>query len=106
MAYFKNHKYVKTFKIELDASFGEDVYIILREPTTEEAFKLRTEDEGEAIKVFKELMADLMVDHSFYEDETSKTKLDSKEVADIIYQSFPSYQKVLSEYTGAVFQSK
>ena len=106
MAYFKNHKYVKTFKINLGDSFGEDTFIELREPSTEEAFKLRTDGEDDAVKVFKTIMVDLIVNHEFYEDETKSAKLSNKEVTDLIYESFPSFQKVLKDYSDQVFRAE
>ena len=106
MAYFKNHKYVKTFTIDLGDSFGEDTSIVLREPTTEEAFKLRTDKEDDAVKVFKDVMVDLIVNHEFYEDETKAVKLSNKEVTDLIYESFPSFQKVIKDYSDQVFRAE
>ena len=105
MAYYKNHKYFKTVKISLSEDEKNEVFVTLREPTTEEAFSLRTEKEDEAIEAFHKLLGSIIIDHNFYEDESEKQKMDSKDVAETIFQSYTIFIKVLTDYTTAVFQS-
>lgn len=106
MAYFKNHRFVKTVKIDLSESFGEGTFIVLREPTTDEAFKLRADDEVEAVKIFKELIPSLIMEHNFYEAEEGEKLLPNTEVTDIIYDAFGAFQNILKEYSDSMFQSK
>lgn len=114
MAYYKNHKYFKTVKVWLTEepevkAEGEEkddrVYVTLREPTTDEAFSLRTDKEEEAIQAFRELLEHIIIDHNFYADEKETEKLANGEVAETIYASYPTFIKVLTDYTSAVFQS-
>ena len=39
-------------------------------------------------------------------DDENTIKADDKEVVDIIFDNFQAFQKVLTEYTKAVFRSK
>lgn len=112
MAYYKNHKYFKTVKVwltdepeaKVDGAEDDRVYVTLREPTTDEAFSLRTENEDEAVQAFRSLLEHIIIDHNFYADENETEKLANGEVAETIYASYPTFIKVLTEYTTAVFQ--
>ena len=112
MAYYKNHKYFKTVKIWLteeaeekkEGAEDDRVYVTLREPTTDEAFSLRTDKEEEAIQAFRNLLEHIIIDHNFFDDEKETNKLSNGEVAELIYASYPTFIKVLTEYTTAVFQ--
>ena len=111
MAFYKNHKYFKTVKIwltdepENGAERPEnDTYVILREPTTEEAFTLRVEEEEKAIDAFRALIPAILIDHNFYEDETETKKLTGEEVADVLFGSYSAFFEVLTKYTSAVFR--
>ena len=110
MAYYKNHKYFKTVKVYLteeteDKETNDDrPYVTLREPTTSEAFSLRTDNEDEAVEAFHALLENIIIDHNFYADETETEKLCNGEVSEIVYESYPSFIKILTEYTNSVFQ--
>ena len=101
MAYYKNHKYFKTVKVEIT----EDAWVLLREPTTDEAFSLRTDDEEQAMEAFKALLPNIVIDHNFYEDETEAVKLPIEEVAKIVAESYTGFFEVLNQYTSQVFRS-
>lgn len=104
MAYYKNHKYFKTVKISLSEDENNEVFVTLREPTTEEAFSLRTENEDDAVEAFHKLLGDIIIDHNFYEDESEKQKMTNKDVAETVFESYTKFIQVLTEYTTAVFQ--
>ena len=101
MAFFKNHKYFKTVKVEIN----EDAWVLLREPTTDEAFSLRTDDENAALEAFRKLLPEIIIDHDFYEDETEQVKLKNSEVAEIVGNSYTGFFEVLNTYTTQVFRS-
>lgn len=113
MAYFKNHKYFRTVKVfltdepenKVEGAPDDRVFVTLREPTTDEAFSLRTDKEEEAIQAFRGLLEHIIIEHNFYDDEKETNKLANGEVAELIYASYPTFIKVLTEYTSAVFQS-
>lgn len=99
--------YLKKITIDLSEELNcEDVHVTFREPSTAEAFKLRVEDENQAIEAFKELLPALMIDHNFYTDDESTIKADDKEVIEIVFDNFQAFQKVLTDYTKAVFRAK
>lgn len=108
MAFYRKNKYFKTVKIFLNE--GEDgkeenaTYITLREPTTQEAFTLRVEEEDKAVEAFKALIPAVLIDHNFYEDESETKKLTNDEVADVLYDSYSAFFEVLTKYTSAVFR--
>ena len=101
MAYYKNHKYFKTVKVEIT----DEAWVQLREPTTEEAFSLRTDDEEKAMEAFRELLPKIIIDHNFYEDESEQVKLPIEEVAKIAGESYTAFFEILQQYTSAVFRS-
>ena len=103
----KKLSYLKKITIDLSDELNcEDVHVTFREPSTSEAFKLRVEDENQAIEAFKELLPELMIDHNFYMDDEGKVKAEDKDVVDIVFDNFQAFQKVLTEYTKAVFRTK
>lgn len=120
MAFYKKNKYFKTVKIWLsneaeelnedeqeaveDNHGNEKVFVELREPSTEEAFSLREDDEEKAIEAFHKLIPAILIDHNFYEDETETKKLSNEEVADVLYASYSAFFEVLTKYTSRVFR--
>lgn len=109
MAYTISKKlsYLKKITIDLSEELNcEDVHVTFREPSTSEAFQLRVDDEAQAVDAFKQLLPTLMIDHNFYADDENTIKADDKEVVEIIFENFQAFQKVLTEYTKAVFRTK
>jgi hypothetical protein len=103
----KKQSYLKKVEVDLSEQLNcEDVQVTLREPSTKEAFSLRAEDEEKAVEAFKELLPSLIIDHNFYADDEENVKAGNQEVVDIIFENFQAFQKVLSDYTSAVFQAK
>ena len=99
-------------QIEEDTSKDDDSDWLTKSPVgiswdaSVDALIVENDSEDDAVKVFKNIMVDLIVNHEFYEDETKSAKLSNKEVTDLIYDSFPSFQKVLKDYSDQVFRAE
>lgn len=88
---------------ELGLESEEDAYIILREPTEREALKLRSaDDDAERVDAFEHLFESAIVDHDFWEDET--VKMDDKEVVGLLFEKIDTANKIIQEYSKAVFR--
>ena len=116
MAFYKSKHYenaIQKIRIELGTIFGlekdEEAFILLREPSEVESLSFKKEiitDEVKGVEFFKSILPGLILDHDFYEDETSKTKMSNEEVAELIFDKNEAADHVLETYTNAVFRSR
>lgn len=103
-----NNYIVKT-KINIGTLLGcetdEEAYIVLREPTTELAIKLKNasgEGEEGILNFFKDALPKIIVEHNLYEEEG---KLMSKaDVASLVFENLPLTMKVVEEYSESAFR--
>lgn len=105
MSFHKGKNYLREVTVDVSEELNsEDTFVRFREPTTGEAFSLRSEDEAAALEAFKKLLPEILIDHNFFDDEAETVKMKNDEVVDILFSSYPAYTKVLTEYTKAVFR--
>lgn len=105
MSFHKGKHYLREVTIDISEELNsEDTFVKFREPTTGEAFSLRSDDEGAALEAFRKLLPSILIDHNFFDDEAETTKMSNEDVVEILFSSYPTYTKVLSEYTKAVFR--
>ena len=104
-----NYNYITKVKINIGTLLGcetdEEAYIVLREPTTELAIKLKNasgEGEEGILNFFKDALPKIIVDHNLYEEEGKlMTKAD---VASLIFENLPLTMKVVEEYSESAFR--
>ena len=104
-----NYNYITKVKINIGTLLGcetdEEAYIVLREPTTELAIKLKNasgEGEEGILNFFKDALPKIIVEHNLYEEEG---KLMSKaDVASLIFENLPLTMKVVEEYSESAFR--
>lgn len=92
-------------KFDLSEQFGEEVWITLREPNTDQVMALRelaTLKEREMLAGVKGMMASLVIDHNFYADEA--TKLEPKAALDFIYDKPMAALELVGEYLEWAFE--
>lgn len=108
--FIKNvNNYIVKTKINIGTLLGcetdEEAYIVLREPTTELAIKLKNasgEGEEGILGFFKDALPKLIVEHNLYEEEGKlMTKSD---VASLIFENLPLTMKVVEEYSESAFR--
>ena len=108
--FIKNvNNYIVKTKINIGTLLGcetdEEAYIVLREPTTELAIKLKNasgEGEGGILKFVQDALPKIIVDHNLYEEEGKlMTKAD---VASLIFENLPLTMKVVEDYSEAAFR--
>lgn len=101
--------YIVKTKINIGTLLGcetdEEAYIVLREPTTELAIKLKNasgEGEEGILNFFKDALPKIIVEHNLYEEEG---KLMSKaDVASLVFENLPLTMKVVEEYSESAFR--
>ena len=107
--FIKNvNNYIVKTKINIGTLLGcetdEEAYIVLREPTTELAIKLKNasgEGEEGILNFFKDALPKIIVDHNLYEEEGKlMTKAD---VASLIFENLPLTMNVVEEYSDSAF---
>lgn len=111
MAYIKSRSnYIQKVKIEFGTLMGEqedkEVYLVLREPSTEQmmAFqKYSGQDEMELFNYFKSILPTIIVEDNFYEDESRARHLSPEEITAVIYESLDVTAKLFGEYFNAAF---
>ena len=92
-------------KIDLTEQFGEEAWITLREPNTDQVMALRelaTLKEREMLAGVKDMMASLVVDHNFYADEA--TKLEPKVALDFVYDKPMAALELVGKYLEWAFE--
>ena len=92
-------------KIDLTKQFGEEAWITLREPNTDQIMALRelaTLKEREMLAGVKGMMASLIVDHNFYADEA--TKLEPKAALDFVYDKPMAALELVGKYLEWAFE--
>ena len=88
-------------KIDIGKHFdenNEDLYIVLREPTTEEALQLSTSEKDQS-KIF-EMMPSLIIEHAF--EEKAGVKSTSKDVWKLIMQRPVCATEVVTEWSESI----
>ena len=100
--------YIVKVRIDLAAELGldpsEDAYIVLKELPTMDVVGLKEalkKGEREAVEFFRERLADMIVDHSFYETETQKMK--PADIVELLFEKNACVGKVVGEYVNAIF---
>ncbi|MCK9482615.1 MAG: hypothetical protein M0R38_12815 [Bacteroidia bacterium] len=106
-------KCIQKVKIEVGTFVGlekdEDVFITLKELPTIQMLQLKEaseKGENETLIFLKELLPFILVDHNFFEDESTKVKMKNEEVANLLFESLNLTAKVVNEYTQASFFSQ
>ena len=85
-----------------------EAYIVLKELPTLEMLLLKDateKGEDETLKIFKQLLPDIIVDHNFYEDESGAQKMSNEEIASLFFESITLTMRVVQGYTRAAFFS-
>lgn len=99
--------YLKKERIELGAFFDAEpgeVWVELREPSTMEMLKIRSELEKsedqieKGVELFESMLPGLIVGHCFYDDDKGEKKMSNESVRDVIYQKYHVAEKVLSDF--------
>ena len=101
---------IQKVRIEVGTLVGlekdDEAYIVLRELPTLEMLRLKEaseQGEHETLTLLRDLLPAILTDHNFYEDENAKRKMDSREVAALVFESLDLTVKVVNEYTHAAF---
>ena len=90
---------------ELGLDNATDVHVVFREPTEREVLKLKAaQDEVERLDAFKQIFVDGLIEHDFYEVEG--VKMTAEAVIDLLYEKMDTTDKLVSEYSKAVFLSR
>ncbi len=108
--FIKNvNNYIVKTKINIGTLLGcetdEEAYIVLREPTTELAIKLKNasgEGEEGILNFFKDALPKIIVDHNLM--ETEEKKMSKEDVASLIFENLPLTMKVVEEYSESAFR--
>lgn len=111
MAFIKTrNNFIQKVKIEIGTLMGEqedkDVYLVLREPTTEQMMGLDKHTDGDEMEIFRyfrEILPSLIVEDNFFEDEQRARHLSTKEITDVIFESLEVTSKVFNEFFQASF---
>lgn len=111
--FIRNKNYencVQRVRIEVGKEVGleneNDAYITLKELPTLDMLRLKEateKNEEETLSLFKELLPIIIVDHNFFEDETSGKKMKNEELSSLIFESITLTMKVVQDYTAASF---
>ena len=87
---------------ELGLENAEDASLTFREPTEAEVLDLRSSStDKERLDVFKQIFKATLLEHDFWEDET--VKMDDGEVIDLLFEKVSTTDKLVQDYTTAVF---
>ena len=84
---------------------GEDCFVTLREPSEMEVLKLKATDGGEiaGLEAFREILTSALVDHDFFDGDE---KMSNEDVIGLLYEKVETANKLIKEYTTAVFPSQ
>jgi hypothetical protein len=110
----KNYdKCIQKVRIEVGTLVGlerdDEAYLLLKELPTLEMLRLKEaseKGENETLALLRDLLPSILVDHNFYEDADAKKKMDSREVAALVFESLDLTVRVVNEYTHAGFFSR
>jgi len=96
--------FISSTKVDLSDFFGgEEAYIVLREPTTPEFYRLQegAEKDGDAVYLenFLQLMPALIVEHGFTANSKPAT---NEAVAGILQERMEITMKVVEAFQGTV----
>ena len=102
--------FLQTVRIDVGTLVGlkadEDAYIVLKELPTLEMLRLKEateKNEEETLRLFKELLPLIIVDHNFYEDDEMKMRMSNEAISALIFESITLTMKVVQDYTNAAF---
>lgn len=108
--YVKKADYIQKVTINFGSILGcekdEDAFVTLKEMTTLDSVRLSDLD-GDRVGIityYKEMLPNIIVDHSLYKDEN--TKMTNQEVAEFIFAKLDLASKVMNDYNAAVFRSR
>jgi hypothetical protein len=99
-------KYLFTTKIEFPKENEDDEvdFVVLREPTIEE-MQLFSNDDNKNVETLKQLFPKCVVDHSFTNDDGTKTAC--KEVCELVRDSSSLYAEIVDTWFKSIpFQSR
>ncbi len=103
---------IQRVKIEIGKEVGleeeSEAYIVLKELPTLEMLQLKEatdKGEEETLKIFKQLLPQIITEHNFYEDEEGNKKMSNLDIATLIFESITLTMKVVQGYTKAAFFS-
>lgn len=91
---------------EVGLTEDSEAYITLKELPTLEMLRLKEateKNEEETLRLFKELLPLIIVDHNFYEDEEMKVRMSNEAISALIFESITLTMKVVQDYTNAAF---
>ena len=90
---------------ELGLEHEEDAHVTFREPSEKEVLQLRVaEDDIGRIEAFRQIFIDSLIGHDFYEVEG--VKMEAKAVIDLLFEKMSTTDKLVREYSAAVFHSR
>jgi hypothetical protein len=95
------NRYLFTTRIELPHEEGEDIdFIVLREPTLEEMQKFAGDDSKKNIEMLEKLFPKCLVDHSFVNDDNTKTV--NQEVYNLLKESSSLYAEIINAWFKSI----
>ena len=101
---------IQTVKVEIGTRLGqekdEDVFVVIKEPSTEISLQLRKaaeKGEEEVLSCFGANLTKLIVEHNLYETETELMSNDA--VSELLLEKTEVFSRIASEYTESVFHS-
>lgn len=111
MAYIRSRSnFIQKVKIEFGTLMGEDedkdVYLVLREPSTEQMIgleKFNDKTEMDILNYFKEILPSIIVEDNFFEDEARSRHLTHEEITSTIFESLQVTSKIFGDYFKAAF---
>lgn len=102
-------KFLQKVKVEVGTLVGCDTdaeaYLVLKELDTESMLKLRDasgKGEEEVMAFFKKILPNIIVEHNFYEDESTKMK--NSDVVELVFEKMELTSKILQEYSDKAFR--
>ncbi len=100
---------IQKVKIMLGKELGmekeDDAFVTFREPSEKEVLLLKVaKDDAERIDAFEAIFKDSIVEHDFYETESQK--MDNEAVIKLLFEKIDTTDKLISEYSNAVFLSR
>jgi hypothetical protein len=96
--------YIQNKKIDCSEYFGDEAWVILREPNTDQIMALRelaTLKEREMLEEAHDILLGLIVDHSFYVGER---KAEPKKAIDTIYDKPLAALELVGKYLEWAFE--
>lgn len=99
----KEDTFIAKTKVEIGEFFEKEkaeVYVILKEPSTNQFMTLQTvwkeQDEAKVIQSFYDMLPELIVDSNIY--ETDEKKMGNKELAVFLFNKFECITDIMKSY--------